>query len=219
MKRIAAAFLLYFLLAPSAFSNDLDKALEEMKNFWKGVDSFTCDFEQTRRAALFEGDMISTGSLAYKKPETIVLRYDRPDDSVISIKPGLITMYYPSLKEAQVIHFDEDNPLSNTIPILIGTADEIDRLKKAYTISYGSEKGLVVFTFIPQIKNNLKNVEKYVIKLTTRYMPVETTIYQLGGDTTVMRFTNQKINPPLDEGSLKVPLPPDTRIQEMGGGR
>jgi outer membrane lipoprotein-sorting protein len=218
VKKALAIAALFFLQTVCAYAGDVDTILKEIDDFRSGVDSFACDFSQTKRIALFKDEIHSTGSLAYKRPETIILRYDKPDDSVVSVGSGVVTMYYPSLREAKVIHFNTSRPLSSMVPLLIGAGEDAGALKKAYSISYASEGGLIVLTFIPKTGSGLKGVEKYVFTLTNRYIPVETTIYETEGDSTTMKFRNQRINSSLDEKDLKPVLPPGTRIEEIREG-
>jgi outer membrane lipoprotein-sorting protein len=144
----------------------------------------------------------------------MVFRYNPPEDTIMGIKPGLITLYFPSLKKARRIHLSSGADVGHWMSFGLGPIKDITALKDAAVVTVTDTNGATVITFAP--KDEKEVVRKVVISLKEDYTPLGVTISEKNGDLTIMEFSDQKVNSPVDDALFDVKIPPGVVIEEIG---
>lgn len=216
MKRIPIALLILALACASARAADVDDALAGLQSYWGTIETFTARFVQVKRLALFSGEMTSRGTFAFKKPDTMVFRYDPPEDTVIGIKPslGLITYYYPGLKKAQRIHFSPGADASLWMSFGLGPIGDVTALKNSATVTVAGVNGLTVLTFAP--KDTKGAILEVAVSMKKDYTPHRIRISEKNGDFTVIELSEQRVNPPVSGALFDVKIPAGVVVEDIG---
>jgi outer membrane lipoprotein-sorting protein len=214
MKRIPIALIIILLTCAAAQAADVDEVLTGLQSYWGTVDTFTARFVQKQHLALLSGDVTSRGTFAYKKPGDMVFRYDPPDDTVIGIKPGLVTYYFPSLKKAKRIHLSSDVDFSQWTSFGLGPIKDIGALKDAAAVTVSEANGVTVLAFAP--KDTKAPVKEIAVSLKKDYTPLKVRISSRNGDFTVIDFSEQSLNPSVSDALFDVKIPRGVTIEDIG---
>ncbi|MBN1572224.1 MAG: outer membrane lipoprotein carrier protein LolA [Deltaproteobacteria bacterium] len=222
MKKIlVSVLLLLFAAAPAAAGNtdEVDDLLKGMEAFWAEVDTMVCNFTQKKRLPLFDAEIVSKGSFAYKRPGTMIWRYDPPEETVMAVKPGVVTIYFKENNRAKVIHLgkDENYPQAMTFG-LGGTADQ-KGLKEKFDVALTKAGDKRTLTLIPKERGGGDRFEKIVITIRKDFTPISTVIHFSAEDVTAFDFKNVVINGPVDKKTFKLVLPKGVVVEEVGSGK
>lgn len=80
-----AELLLLILMAATFTASARESLLDSLVNACRKVESVECGFVQTRRVSLMNGDIVSKGSLTYRKPDYLKWKYDTPETLTFEI--------------------------------------------------------------------------------------------------------------------------------------
>ncbi len=222
MKKTLILISLILILVPRITvgePNEIDDFLKGMATFWDRVDTMVSDFTQKKKLELFDAEMVSSGNFAFKKPGTMIWRYDPPDDTIMAVKPGVVTIYFKANNRAKVIHLNEDDKLPQAMTFGFGGSGDIQGLKDKFNISLNSNGKGGTLTLIPKIKGGSDGFEKVIITFKNDFTPVSTTIYYSENDITTFEFSNVEINGPAKDDVFDLALPRGVEIEEIGAGR
>ncbi len=213
--------LILFLIPCIAFgeSNEIDNFLKGMTTFWDGVDTMVSDFTQKKKLELFDAEMVSSGKFAFKKPGTMIWRYDPPEETVMAVKPGVVTIYFKTNNKAMIIHLSGDDKLPQSMTFAFGGSGDIQGLKDKFNISLKSNEKGGTLTLIPKKKGDSDGFEKVVIGFKNDFTPASTTIYYSTDDVTTFEFSNVEINGSAKDEVFDFVLPRGVEIEEIGAGK
>jgi outer membrane lipoprotein-sorting protein len=217
MKRIFTTLItltIFCLLCASAPAADVDGVLAGLQTYRETLNTFTAHFVQKKHLALLSGDVTSTGTFAYKKPGIMVWRYDPPEDTIMGIKPGLITFYFPSLKKAKRIHLSQGVDIPQWMSLGMGPISDIGGLKESSRVAVSEANGATVITIAP--KDSKETIKEIVITLRKDYTPLGVRITEKSGDFTLLTFSEQRVNPPVDDTLFDVKIPAGVAVEDIG---
>jgi len=215
---LVSAFLLLFVIPAAHGESETDTVLAGMEDFWSTVETFSADFRQEKKLALFSDTVYSTGILLFQKPERMLWKYDPPDDTVMSLSPGKVMFYFPGLNQAKIIYLSGEEDATGMAPMGFGMGGGIDEMKDRFSVTVKRDEKAIEVTFIPKEKSDGDGMEKVVIRVDEEYMPIATAFYEARGDVTELLFSNQIINMPVDAEVFDIELPPGTSIETIGAG-
>ncbi len=214
MKRVPIALIVLLLVCSSARAADVDTVLSGLQAYWRTIDTFTAGFVQKKHLALLSGDVTSRGDFTFKKPGNMVFRYNPPEDTIIEIKPGLITYYFPKLKKAKRIHLAAGPDVPQWMSFGLGPINDTTAFKKNFTVSTDDTNGVIVMKLVPKALDGA--IKEIVVSFRNDYTPLSTVILERTGDSTTLEFSNQKVNVPLDKALFDVKIPSGVAIDEIG---
>jgi outer membrane lipoprotein-sorting protein len=221
MKRFLVISLLFFFLAPT-FSvggeDEIDTFLKEMETFWSGVDTMVCDFTQRKRLPLFDAEMVSTGSFAFKNPGRMVWRYDPPEETVMAVKPGVVTIYFKANNRAKIIHLKEDEKFPQTMTFGLGGTGDAGGMREKFDVSLTRSGTANTITFISRERGGEYGFEKVAVTFKKDFTPLSTTIYYSADDVTAFEFKNVVINGAAEDETFELVLPKGVQVEEIGSG-
>jgi outer membrane lipoprotein-sorting protein len=216
---LIAGALLVLWAAPAAHGeDDVDAVLAGMENFWSGVETFSADFRQEKRLALFSDTLSSTGTLLFQKPERMIWRYDPPDDTVMSLSPGKVVFYFPGLNQGKIIYLSGGEETTTPSFMGFGVGGGIGEMTDRFSVTVTREGNIIEATFVPKEDVEGGGIERVIVRVDEVYMPLGTTFVEAGGDMTELVFSNQLINIPLDADAFEVEFPPGTSVETIGAG-
>ena len=222
MKKGLILISLILILIPNITAgetNEIDDFLKGMTTFWDGVDTMVADFTQKKRLELFDAEMVSSGEFAFKKPGTMIWRYDPPDDTIMAVKPGLVTIYFRANNKAKVIHLNEDDKVPQAMTFGFGGSGDIKGLKDKFHISLKNNGKDGTLTLISKKKGEGDGFEKVIITFKNDFTPVSTKIHYSKEDVTTFEFSKVEINGPAKDEAFDLVLPKGVEVEEIGAGR
>jgi outer membrane lipoprotein carrier protein len=214
MKRISIALIALLLVSFSAQAADVDKVLADLQSYRETLNTFTANFVQTKHLALLSGDVISRGTFVYKKPGIMVWRYDPPEDTIMGIKPGQITFYFPSLKKAKRVHLSSGADVPQWMSFGMGPINDVGSVKKNATVTASEANGIILLSVSPTDKKEA--IKEIVISLRQDYNPARIRFIEKGGDITTIDFSNQRVNPTINDALFDVKIPAGVAIEDIG---
>ena len=217
---ILTSVLIIMFVFPAARGEggEADDVLAGMEGFWSSVETFSADFRQEKRLALFTDTIYSTGTLIFQKPDRMLWKYDPPDDTIMSLSPGKVMFYFPGLNQAKIVYLTGEDDVSTVAPMGFGMGGGMEEMKDRFSVTVHRNGETVEVTFTPKERGEGDTVEKVVIRVDEAYMPIATAFYETTGDVTELLFSNQEINIPLDEEIFTIEPPPGTSIETIGAG-
>ena len=245
-KIMRPGFIVFFILLSFTHLSaaDIDDVLSEMEAYWEEADTFVCDFTQTKHLSLFEEDIVSTGTLSYRKPGTVpetmpgtmpgtmIWRYNPPDNTIMALHSDTITLYFPELNKAKIIQLKDGEGLEGAMTIGIGSGDGDkgqEKLKEKYDITLDEGGDYLKLVLVPGEGvegvegleggngGDMGVIDKIIITLDVDFSPIAITIMENMGDTTTIEFSNRLINLPVDDETFELTIPPGTEVEEIGG--
>ncbi len=221
MKKVLVFVLLLLFAAAfpaSGEPDEIDDLLKGMEAFWAKVDTMVCDFTQKKRLPLFDAEIVSNGNFAYKRPGTMIWRYDPPEETVMAVRPGVVTIYFKANNRAKVIHLSDDENYPQAMTFGLGGTGDRKGLKDKFDTSLTKRGDRRTLTLIPKEKEAGGQFEKIAITFKKDFTPVSTVIYYSADDVTAFEFENIVINGNADEKIFDLVLPKGVVIDEIGSG-
>lgn len=210
---LMALCCVFFVLDPAFLqaqagpdAKNADKLLSELEEKSLSLRGLSCDFTQTKKLALFDEPMISTGRLIFQRPDSLRWEYLSPLESGfvlsgnkggtwsraagvlkhedLSGNPGLKGM------SAQILSW-----LSFDKKFLIGNYD-VEVLESSPAKLRLRPKSAGLAAYIPSMYVEFAPGNEYLVKLV---------LEESGDDSTTLEFSNTRINPDLDAGLFTLP--------------
>ncbi len=189
-------FVLLFLVfgADRALGDDrVSCLLEEIHNKSLQIKTLRCAFDQEKHLSIFSRPVLFEGVMVLERPDKLRWEYLKPVPSVFifngdkGVRCGEGGLYY---------RFDlRKDPLMRMVATQLWTwaAGEYFRLEKTYDMSLAdTQPGLVL---IPKDKNQRNVVSRIIVSFEKETLyPRKVTIFEPGGDYTVISFRELRIN-------------------------
>lgn len=205
------------------------------------VTGLQAEVTQVKRSALLADAVISRGIFRYQAPDKVRWDYGAPDPMVMLVANGILTMYYPDLKRADVV--DVGRYQSQVFQVMaIGQSSKI--LHKHYDIEYlgrhepgvpggtvllpeemagdqvrlaPPEEAMTVLELRPKRRRLRRRVNRLRVWFSEKsWYPVLLWIEEESGDTSLVRFQEFQISPIYPEGTFQLEFPEDVRIEHPG---
>ena len=201
-------------------SPSLKEVLVRFNQVQDGTRSLTASFTERKNLGLLARPLISNGTFLYSKPTRIKWEYSDPEPRVFLITEDHFVAYYPAQKKA------EEVPLSKLagrrVFRVFGIGQTAEDLEKFFDISLGdpgSEKGTFLLVLTPKrrrVKDRLQIVRFWVDS--KNYLPRQLEYVEADGDSTILTFSNIRVNPAITETRFNVEIPKDVRISNSFSG-
>ncbi|GBD98409.1 outer-membrane lipoprotein carrier protein precursor [bacterium BMS3Abin07] len=195
--------LIAFALVPAAFAHG-NHAIERIIEKQKSIKTISAQFTQEKHSTMLKDPLISKGSFFYKSPDKVAWIYNGQLQIVSDGKD--ITVFYPQLKEAEII------PLNKSI-IRLPLNFNLAGLRQYFRIDLAEKKNRYVVTLTPISKTSM--FSKMVIILLRSGVPEIVKMFEKTGDRSIIRFKKRKINIKLPENIFNIKLPRGTAIKRF----
>jgi outer membrane lipoprotein-sorting protein len=179
------------------------------------IADLTADFKQEKTTALLKNPMVSTGTV-WARGSEMLWNTLAPQPTIMRVDESQITLYYPDQKTAEIY------PVSGPLAQL--TASPVPRLVdllQHFSFAAGSSTDLGVdpdpdqqtFLLTPTNKDISDHVENVVVLIDGKAgFILAFKMTDSDGETTLLRFSNVKINTHFDDKRLRLELPPDVKM-------
>jgi len=204
MLKYKLILAIFVLVSQPSFSqtfkpvSDPAKVLAELKKSSTAANSIQADFKEEKFLAALKDPEKSSGIFYYKKNDKMRWEQQQPFKYVILINGNKLRVQDAG-KEKNV---GSAGRMAGQIKeLMIGLVNGDFQDNKAFKQSFAESADLYQVTLLP-VSKRLKNVYSKITlvfpKSTMRLK--ELTFFEKGGDKSIMRFQNEKINQPIAEG-------------------
>jgi outer membrane lipoprotein-sorting protein len=194
--------------------------LDSLEAAQRTMRDLSARFTQTKFVPVFEETLASSGHLYYMRPGSLLIRYDAPDTSLLSVRDSTAILYYPDLAQAHCFRVAHESAVSALLLGFGGSFREaaaLFRFDEPRDAAGAKRKGyrLLRATPIPG-SSAAEDIEEIVLTIDTRrWLPSQTRFRETNGDETLFVFEAMTRNSGLPESLFQIDLPPDTEMLEM----
>lgn len=206
MKTKVLFFILLLLLVTALLQADkVDDTYKKMTKAYAELTSWQAIINQTNYFAQTKTKLSSSGKFYYKKNQ-IAIRYSKPNEQVLLIKGGKVTMFYKSSNAVVKSELVSAVQALNPIEIIKLYWDKSNKTIKEKT----DTKTAIVLNL--KNDNQIKDVS---FTLDNKTGLITSFLYtDKQGNTVSMNFTEMKVNKPIPETVWKLVVPKDAIIYE-----
>ncbi len=218
---VTSLFLLAFAipLVGLAQREGLEEFLGRVDEKVSSINSLSASFVQTRETGLAGQKMEAKGRLYLSKPRRVLLDYDEPERQKLLIDGSVVTIYVPSLKQAQRFDLGGRQEESN----LFVFWEPMEKLREQFSIAQIRQKGtrLRYVELSPKEGANWTGLKRVVLGIDPQLLlPSFIEAEEVGGDRVKMTLSDIKANPKLDNATFELKLPPGVEVidysEELG---
>lgn len=180
-----------------------------------GFRGITAKLRQVSHTAIINDTTEESGTITLYRPKPKDLRmlveFTKPDVRAVTYANRKAQIYYPKLNVVQEYDLGKQSSLIDQF-LLLGFGTPGSDLRKNYQVAYGgSETVNGVKTdrleLTPLAKEALNHIRKIEVWVADNGQPVQQKIHQPSKDYRLISYTDLKVNPPLDDNSVKLQLP------------
>jgi outer membrane lipoprotein-sorting protein len=195
--------------------------LDSLESAQRTMRDLSARFTQTKFVPVFEETLSSSGHLYYLRPGSLLIRYDAPDTSLLSVRDSTAILYYPDLGQAHCFRVAHESAVA---ALLLGFGGSFREATALFTFeelrdgANGKRKGLRFLRATPiPGTSSAEDIEEIILTIDTRrWLPSETRFRETNGDETLFVFEKMTRNSGLSDSLFQVDLPPGTEMLEMG---
>ena len=173
---------------------------------------------QRKRHPSLRGEVVTEGTLVYRKPDFLRWEVVRPDPVIIVVDGRTMTTYYPSRKEAEK-KFLADSPFSRgAMDFLVsGLSLSLTELERRFQVDLFHGEGYFLLKLVPKGRWLSRSVASISIYNEEEGMTLRRVVFEgTGGERTETIFSNMVLNPTLPPDAFDLRLGPDVRWVESG---
>ncbi len=193
-------FSLFIIPVHADQHTDLNKIIKKQK----AIKTLSSEFTQEKHSTMLKDPLISGGSFLYKAPDKVAWIYTGQVKIVSDGKE--LTVYYEQLKEAEIV------PAKNSF-IRLPLSFNLWELRKYFSLDLSVKKGGHIVTLVPIDESSI--FSKMIITLLDNGVPDTVEMLEKGGDRSIIRFKEQKVNKDVADKIFDPDLPKDTVIRRF----
>lgn len=226
MRKIFILIILTLLSANFIYAqqesseNDAVKTLRLLENKYKGVITFTGEFDQIKKSEMLLEEIKSNGQFYYEKPDRFRCDYAKPNESINIFVKDSAWVYVPELKQVEKYYIGtgDSNAGESLNQMLIGFGVSTDDLLKKYTITVKNKKdNMIDISLIPKTDELKKEYKEIVVTIDQgKLLPVKFIITETNDEATeIMMKEIKDDNPKIDAKVFELNFPKDVEIIEQ----
>ncbi len=198
------------LNATGAEQTNVAEVIERLREVREKTEDFSADLLQEKKLSLLKEKVVSRGRIRYKKPNYFLIEFFHPEPSQMVFDGKTLLLYFKEEKVAERYRVDA-NPMVERY--LLFSKDPFQEKLAQWRII--EDRGTVLtMEILPK--------EKEAVFLKTRlwvskkdWTVVGMEMVERNGDTTLLRYSNVKINTGLTSADFQIGLPKDIKITEI----
>lgn len=190
------------LLSPSPLlAAELAGVLNRLQTTAGAVQTIQSAFVQEKHMAMFSEKLQSSGRFFFQRPGRLRWEYEKPVRMGFVIDGGRARRWNSLAKQDQHVRLENSLELRMAAEqLLVWTELNLDKLRRAYDIKLVSEQPVAL-----QLTPRGRGARQFVDHLRVTFSPswqtvTEVAIHEAGGDKTILRFFDTKVDGNLDSG-------------------
>lgn len=194
----------------------LEATLARMDRAAAGFRGISAQIEQVSHTAVINDTTVESGSIVLYRPKPRDLRmlaeFTKPDPRAVSYANRKVQIFYPKINTVQEYDLGKQGALIDQF-LLLGFGTPGSELGKSYDVKHTGRETIGgaacdVLELTPRDPEALKHVRRIEIWVSEQTgQPVRQKIHQPSRDYREIRYSGLKLNPPLNDDSVRLKLP------------
>ena len=206
--------LIFLLLIPLSLMGDqtvgVDEVVQHLKESREKTKDFSADLLQEKKVSLLKEKVVSRGKIRFKKPDKIFIEFFHPESSQMIYDGKTFLLYFKEEKMAERYQV-HGNPIIEKY--LLFSKDPFQE-ELAHWKIVEDRGSVLVMEILPWAKDALfVKTRLWVSK--KDWMVVAMEMVERNGDTTLLRYSNMRVNTGLTESDFEIHLPKDVKITDI----
>jgi outer membrane lipoprotein carrier protein len=212
MKRGILA-VLFFLSLPLqgvlAQPVSTDQVIQRLREFREKTKDFSADLLQEKKVSLLKEKIISRGRIRYKYPDKVSIEFFEPEITQMVFDGKTLLLYYSEQKVAERYHVDSSPIVEKYV---LFAQDPFQENLADWKIVEDQEASLVM-EILP--KGEDFPFVKAMFSISKKdWMVTGMEMIEKNGDTTLLRYSNIKLNTGLTDSDFEIRLPEDVKVTD-----
>jgi outer membrane lipoprotein-sorting protein len=219
--RVTLTFLFALgLELPAAGADALEAVLARMDQEAAGFRDLTAQLTKTSYTAVLNESSQESGSVWIKRSGArdlmMKVEFTGPNERALGFENSRGQIYYPKIQTVQIFDLGKSRRLVDQF-LLLGFGTPGKEVAKNYRLAVAGEEAAAGqkctrLELIPKSTEVLQHLQKVELWIPENAgHPVQQKLFQLGGDYTVIIYTDLKLNPKLPETAFRLNLPKDVK--------
>lgn len=188
----------------------VDEVVRHLRTSREQTKDFMADLIQEKKVSLLREKVISRGRIRFKYPNKISIEFFHPESSQMVFNGRTLLFYFKEEKIAERYQV-RNNPVIERY--LFFSRDPFQEKVAQWRIVEDLES-IVVIEILPKGKEALfVKTRLWVSK--KDWMVIGMEMVERNGDTTLLRYSNLKVNSGLSDSDFEIRLPNDVKITDI----
>ena len=210
MKWIFPLFFFLSLSVLEAHSLRVDEVVQRIREAHEKTKDFSADLLQEKKISLLKEKVLSKGRIRFKKPDRISIEFFSPDSTQMVYDGKTFLLYFKAEKMAERYQV-QGNPLIEKY--MLFSKDPFQEKLAQWKIVEDQESFLVI-EILPKAKDALFiRTNMWISKKDWLINGME--LVERNGDTTILRYSNMRVNTGLKDSDFAIQLPKDVKVTEI----
>jgi len=222
MRRKSLCLLCLLWLIPSLNAQTtLDQVFAKMDETSKGFKSVEASLERTKVTLLVNDKDTATGKLFYSRAGNqprLKVEFAKPDQ-ILLVDKGKLQLYTPKLNEVKEASLGSHSNVVEQF-MALGFGQSSEELKKNYKVTFAGEENVdgkktAILDLTPNTPvGGIKVIRMWMDEQKGTSVQVRAT--ETGGDYTLFKYSNIKVNTTLSPSIFELKLPKDVHVNKLG---
>jgi outer membrane lipoprotein carrier protein len=187
-----------------------EEVVKRLREFQEKTRDFSADLYQEKKLSLLKEKIISRGRIRFKKPNKVYIEFFHPESSQMVFDGKTVLLYFKEEKLAERYSI-RSNPIAERY--LLFSKDPFQEKLAEWKITEDRESFLVM-EILPKVKDPLfVKTRLWVSKRDGMIVGME--MVEKNGDTTLLRYSNMRVNTGLIDSDFEIHLPKDVKITDV----
>ncbi len=202
--------LLLLFTSKEAQSLSVDEVVKRIREAREKTKDFSADLLQEKKISLLKEKVISKGKVRFKKPDKISIEFFHPEASQMVFDGKTFLLYFKEEKMAERYQV-QGNPVVERY--LLFSKDPFQERLAQWRIVEDRESFLVM-EILPKVKEAIfVKTKMWISKKDWIITGME--MVEKNGDTTLLQYSNMKVNAGLSDSDFEIRLPKDVKVTEI----
>jgi outer membrane lipoprotein carrier protein len=213
MKRGILAILLFLLLPlQGVFAQPVgtDEVIQRLREVREKTKDFSADLLQEKKVSMLKEKIVSRGRIRYKYPDKVSIEFFQPEASQMVFDGKTLLLYYREEKAAERYQA-QSSPMVEKY--LLFSQDPFQEKLAAWKIVEDHDSSLMM-EIHPKGEDFLFVKARFWISKRD-WMVTGMEMVEKNGDTTLLRYSNIRLNTGLTDSDFELRLPADVKVTDV----
>ncbi|HEY2384146.1 MAG TPA: outer membrane lipoprotein carrier protein LolA [Terriglobia bacterium] len=219
--KVLSLLCILWLLPVLNAETTLDQVFAKMDDTAKSFHSIECSLEQTKITVLVDDKDVKSGKLYYSragKEPRLKVEISKPGEQKLLIDKGKFQLYTPSIKQLQEGSLGSHASAVDQL-MAVGFGQSSSDLKKNFKVTMAGEE--VIDGKKTAILDLAPNAPMAVVKTLRMWIDeqkgiaLQVKVTESGGDYTIYKYTNIKVNSTLPDDAFELKMPKDVHVNKL----
>ena len=209
MRSWLACLPVLAVLAGSAAADPVPCDRIKMLARFPGLKTLRAEFTDRKRIALLEEPLVSSGRIAYQRPDRIRQVTERPAHQTIVIAGSRVTVVQHDLGREESLDLGTNAVAKAVVGnILLVLGGRLDELSRQYRCTGTEEEDLVRLRLVPLKEPMSTVIREMDVVIAPDAKIRQVTLHEVGGDSSEMTFTNVVTDKPFTDEEVRANFTP-----------